>query len=191
MRYFVMALSIACLDLGKEENEENENDNISENVNSRLVSMNNTHQRSRDYNEHGYSDNEFPQPEEDIDCYFYFINDPDALDIDCEICDVYGFLVLDRREGICESSNPDDELWAMLFSGIEEYYSGGFGLNFETEKIFKLNGTTWLESAHTCDWSDADDYLTCYRFDSMPSDVWVEEPFTAYTDEHFFTLSWE
>ena len=104
MRYFVMVLSIACLDLGKED--------------SNLVSMTGTRNFWRDATE---------------DCTLTYLNDDSAENIDCEICDVYGFMIYSETTGQCEDDYPmnDDGIWSA-------------GLDFETGMMYYLDGTTWL-----------------------------------------------
>ena len=169
MRYFVIALSIACLDLGKEENEENENDNISENVNSRLVSM------SASFNHY---DTWEDQSMYSRDCTFIFINDPDALDIDCEICDSYGFMVFSEMIGECTNPDPDlAESEEDMNNSFINMYSGGFGINSETNKVFSNSGTAWLEhldldapGTGSCEYTESS--INCsYSYESTAWDI--------------------
>lgn len=162
MRYFVMALSIACLDLGKEDSESEDNsDNASENVNSRFVSMTSTSNSWVSWNREGMLelgwDPDSMEGLEDYDCTAHYVNDDEAIDIDCEICDVYGFLIYTERSGDCDADT--------------DYTDPGYGVNFEIGMIYASWGTAWVDSMSG---NGGDDYYDCTVTESSATCTWEQ-----------------
>jgi hypothetical protein len=176
MRYLIIALSIACLDSGKEETEETEeeeNGNISENVNSRLVSMTYTNNIFLEWNTNieGFEDME------GIDCSLEYSNDDDALDIDCEICDVYGFMVYEGYTGNCVTDDID------YTEGIQE--AVGYGINFETSQLFYQSGTAWLDhgwASEECEITE-NSFNCISEFETEFDETWAARQTTTYSFE--------
>jgi hypothetical protein len=148
MRYLIIALSIACLDSEKEETEEGEN------VNPRLASM------TASINTFISNNNG-----DEVDCTKEFSNDSDAIDIDCEICDVYGFVVYEGYSGDCIDDDGTD------FSE-QPIKNLGYGLNLETSQLYFLEGTAW-SPAYTYDCETTDNqgnsaYCDAYIVENHP-----------------------
>ena len=180
MRYFIIVLYIACLDLEKENEtrysagtEEDENGNISENVNSILVSMTHTEHMFTEWN----TSLEHLENLDSSDCTFQYSNDDDALDIDCEICDVYGFMVY---EGYTEGSTGDCVEANILMHEDKEV---GYGINFETSEMFYLSGASWLDGRGDCEVTqNSATCISLYSTEWQPG-VWMFRAVTTYSYE--------